>query len=81
MNYTSRLESIKTVKELFDFRDELKSDVKNYSNGQKHIQRSGTSPTPFVEHDELQNDFLNYVEVVGNIWDNEISELVAQHSI
>jgi len=40
-----------------------------------------SSPTPFVEHDELQNDFLNYVEVVGNIWDNEISELVAQHSI
>lgn len=33
MNYTSRLESIKTVKELFDFRYELKSDAKNYSNG------------------------------------------------
>ncbi len=40
-----------------------------------------SSPTPFVEHDELQTDFLNYVEVVGNIWDNKIEELVAQHSI
>ena len=40
-----------------------------------------SSPTPFVEHDELKTDFLNFVEVVGNIWDNEISELVAQHSI
>ena len=40
-----------------------------------------SSPTPFVEHNELQNDFLNYIEVVGNIWDNKISELVSQHSI
>ena len=40
-----------------------------------------SSPTPFAEHDELQNDFLNFVEVVGNIRDNEISELVSQHSI
>ena len=40
-----------------------------------------SSPTPFVKHDELKSDFLNFVEVVGNIWDNEISELVAQHSI
>ena len=45
------------------------------------IYRDWETPTPFVEHDELQNDFLNFVEVVGNIWDNEISELVAQHSI
>ena len=37
--------------------------------------------TPFSDHDELKTDFLNFVEVVGNIWDNEISELVAQHSI
>ena len=34
-----------------------------------------------IEHDELKTDFLNFVEVVGNIWDNKISELVAQHSI
>ena len=47
-----------------------RNDVPNWS-----------TPTPFVEHDELQNDFLNFVEVVGNIWDNEISELVARHSI
>lgn len=40
-----------------------------------------SSPTPFIKHDELQNDFLNYVEVVGNIWDNDFAGLVAQHSI
>ncbi len=26
--------------------------------------------TPFSDHDELKTDFLNFVEVVGNIWDN-----------
>lgn len=26
-------------------------------------------PTPFVKHDELQADFFNYIEVVGNIYD------------
>lgn len=38
-------------------------------------------PTPFTEHDELKNDVLNFLEVVGNIIDNKIDELVAQHSI
>ncbi len=38
-------------------------------------------PTPFAEHDELKHDVLNFLEVVGNIFDNKIDELVAQHSI
>lgn len=32
MSYKIKLESIKTVKELFDFRDELKADALNFSN-------------------------------------------------
>lgn len=32
MSYKLKLEAIKTVKELFDFRDELKSDAKKYSD-------------------------------------------------
>ena len=32
MSYTLKLEAIKTVKELFDFRDELNEDAKRYSS-------------------------------------------------
>lgn len=32
MSYKLKLEAIKTIKELFDFRDELKSDAKKYSD-------------------------------------------------
>ena len=32
MSYISKLEVIKTVRELFDFRDELRSDAKKYSD-------------------------------------------------
>lgn len=33
-------------------------DVPNWSN-----------PAPFVEHDEIKNDFLNHIEVIGNVFE------------
>jgi len=38
--------------------------------GYKTIADIGERDVPFSEHDELQHDFLNYCEVIGDIYSN-----------
>ena len=47
----------------------------------KHNGKINSFPTAFAEHDELQNDVLDHLEIFGNVYDNDVTEVVAQHSI
>jgi len=38
-------------------------------------------PTAFTEHDDLQNDILEYCQIIGSIQEHQNLECVVQHSI
>jgi sortase (surface protein transpeptidase) len=61
MSYKLKLEAIKTVKELFDFRDELKSDAKKYSE-LWHLEKTDPISQNLAKCQEA-NYFIERVEV------------------
>lgn len=60
MNYTQKLESIKTIKELYEFRDELRSDAK--LNSDIWYSQGNDPMSEYLDKSRNANFFIKRVE-------------------